>query len=89
MRRTGKRSESPYNEANTTGPAVQGVYNYLDLGSGLMIDNGLFLPREGGVAVDAYNAPTLTQATLASSFTAQSYPSLPMYVRHGAAKELE
>ena len=28
MRRTGKRSESPYNEANTTDPAVQGVYNY-------------------------------------------------------------
>ena len=28
MRRTEKRSESPYNEANTTGPAVQGVYNY-------------------------------------------------------------
>ena len=28
------------------------------------------------VAVDAYNAPTLTQATLASSFTAQSYRAI-------------
>ena len=37
MRRTGKRSESPYNEASTTGPAVQGVYNYQDLASSLII----------------------------------------------------
>ena len=40
---------------------------------GLTIDDHLFLPREGAVAVDAYNAPTLTQATLASSFTAHTY----------------
>ena len=28
------------------------------------------------MAVDAYNAPTLTQATLASSFTAQTYRAI-------------
>ena len=43
---------------------------------GLTIANNLFLPREGGVAVDAYNAPTLTQATLASSFSVQSYRAI-------------
>ena len=37
MRRTGKRSESPYNEVNTTDPTVQGVYNYLELASKLSI----------------------------------------------------
>ncbi len=42
----------------------------------LTIPNNLFLPREGGVAVDAFNAPTLTQATLASSFTAQTYRAI-------------
>ena len=31
MKRTGKRSESPYNEVNTTAPAVQGVYNYREV----------------------------------------------------------
>ena len=34
MKRTGKRSESPYNEVNITTPAVQGVYNYLALWPG-------------------------------------------------------
>ena len=35
MRRTGKRSESPYNEVNSTGPTVQGVYKYLELAARL------------------------------------------------------
>ena len=39
----------------------------------LTIANNLFLPREGGVAVDAYNAPDLTTSTLASSFMAHTY----------------
>ena len=36
MRRTEKRSESPYNEVNTINLTVQGVYNYPALGFGLV-----------------------------------------------------
>ena len=43
---------------------------------GLTITNNLFLPREGGVAVDAYNADDLTTSTLASSFTAQTFQGI-------------
>ena len=44
---------------------------------GLAIADNLFLPREGAVAVDAYNAPTLTQATLASVLHCADLPSHP------------
>ena len=52
----------------------------LQLGGGITLteDNGgnLFLPREGGVAVDAYNEEDLTQAHLASDLTAQTYRAI-------------
>ena len=45
--------------------------------TGVTLDNGnLFLPREGGVAVDVYNASDLTQATLATSFKAHAYRAI-------------
>ncbi|MDE2823272.1 MAG: hypothetical protein OXK79_07180, partial [Chloroflexota bacterium] len=43
---------------------------------GLTITNNLFLPREGGVAVDAYNAADLTTSTLASSFMVHTYQAI-------------
>ena len=43
---------------------------------GLTITNNLFLPREGGVAVDAYNADDLTTSTLASSFMAHTFQAI-------------
>lgn len=43
---------------------------------GLTIANQLFLPREGGVDVDAYNAASLTTATLATSFSAAAYRAI-------------
>ena len=43
---------------------------------GLTIANSLVLPREGGVAVDAYNADDLTTTTLASSFTAHAFQGI-------------
>ena len=42
----------------------------------LTITNNLFLPREGGVAVDAYNADDLTKTTLASSFMAHAFQAI-------------
>ena len=48
----------------------------ITVGAGGTITGGLFLPREGAVSVDAYNAASLTQATLAASFTAHSYKFL-------------
>ena len=45
-------------------------------GVGLTITNNLVLPREGGVAVDAYNADDLTTTTLASSFTAHTFQAI-------------
>ena len=60
-------------------------FDGLQLGGDIMLrtedenlddNNYLFLPREGGVPVDAYNAEDLTQAHLASDLTAQTYRAI-------------
>ena len=48
----------------------------LMLGTLEITENGRFLPREGGVGVDAYNARDLTQSTLAPSLMAHSFRAL-------------
>ena len=49
----------------------------LALGGNLSISNGgLFLPQEGAVSVDAYNAPALTTSQLASGFMVRTYRAL-------------
>ena len=46
------------------------------VGTPIEITQGLFLPQEGANDVDAYNAPSLTQAALASDLKAKSYRAL-------------
>ena len=50
--------------------------NYAASPGGLTITNSLVLPREGAVAVDAYNADDLTTSTLASSFMAHAFQGI-------------
>ena len=48
----------------------------LTLGDLVITENGRFLPREGGVEVDAYNARDLMQSTLAPSLMVHSFRAL-------------
>ena len=51
-------------------------YTGVTFGANLTLTDPLLLPREGTVSVDAYNAATLTQATLASSLKAHAYRAI-------------